>query len=110
MSPEPGGPAMTETRQEELRRRIAALGFDDVRFASLLDPVGGELREWLTAGMQGEMQWMERTAAKRLDPELVLPGARSVIMLGVNYWAEKKIEGRKADLNRTRIVEARFTA
>jgi len=91
MSPEPGGPAMTETRQEELRRRIAALGFDDVRFASLLDPVGGELREWLTAGMQGEMQWMERTAEKRLKPGLVLPGAKSVVMLGVNYWSD---EGR----------------
>jgi len=39
--------------------------------------------------MQGDMQWMERTAEKRLNPQLVLPGARSVIMLGVSYWAEK---------------------
>jgi epoxyqueuosine reductase len=47
------------------------------------------LREWLAAGMHGEMQWMERSADKRLDPELVLPGARSVIMLGVSYWSDK---------------------
>ena len=35
--------------------------------------------------MQGDMAWMERTAEKRLHPDLVLPGARSVILLGVSY-------------------------
>jgi epoxyqueuosine reductase len=79
--------------QEELRRRIAALGFDDVRFAALSPPPGGGLRDWLAAGMQGDMQWMERTAEKRLNPELVLPGAKSVIMLGVNYWSDPPNSG-----------------
>ncbi len=78
---------MTDTRQEELRRRLTALGFDDVRFAATAAPPGGGLREWLAGGMAGEMQWMERTAEKRLDPELVLPGAKSIVMLGVNYWS-----------------------
>jgi epoxyqueuosine reductase len=32
------------------------------------------------------MAWMERTVDKRADPSLVLAGARSVILLGVNYW------------------------
>jgi epoxyqueuosine reductase len=32
------------------------------------------------------MDWMERTAAKRLDPGLVLEGARSAILLGVDYF------------------------
>jgi epoxyqueuosine reductase len=80
---------MSDTR--ELRRRIAALGFDDVRFAALSPPVAGGLRDWLAAGMQGDMQWMGRTAEKRLNPDRVLPGAKSVIMLGVNYWSEGKI-------------------
>lgn len=75
-------------RQEELRRRLAELGFDDVRFASLAEPPPSHLREWLAAGMQGDMAWMERSADKRLQPELVLPGARSIIMLGVSYWSE----------------------
>lgn len=75
-----------DSPQEELRRRLFALGFDDVRFASVAVPVRGALPEWLARGMQGEMQWMERSAAKRLDPQQVLPGARSIIMLGVNYW------------------------
>jgi epoxyqueuosine reductase len=75
-----------DSRREELRRRLIALGFDDVRFASLAAPPGSALRPWLAAGMHGDMHWMERTAEKRLDPQQVLPGARSIIMLGVNYW------------------------
>ena len=30
---------------------------------------------WLGAGMHADMHWLERTADKRLDPGLVLPGA-----------------------------------
>ena len=77
-----------DSAQEQLRARLFALGFDDVRFTSLATPVRGALPEWLAAGMQADMHWMERSAEKRLAPELVLPGARSVIMLGVNYWSE----------------------
>lgn len=78
-----------DARQEELRQRLTALGFDDVRFAAA-DPLAGEgLRGWLAAGMQADMEWMERTAEKRLHPEQVLAGTRSVIMLGVNYWPGK---------------------
>ncbi|MBL9202874.1 MAG: tRNA epoxyqueuosine(34) reductase QueG [Opitutaceae bacterium] len=76
-------------RQEELRRRLVALGFDDVRFAAVEGAEPAPLRAWLAAGRHADMHWMERTAEKRLDPRLVVAGARSVIMLGVNYWSEK---------------------
>ena len=75
-----------DSAQEQLRARLFALGFDDVRFTSLATPVRGALPEWLATGMQADMHWMERSAEKRLAPKLVLPGARSAIMLGVNYW------------------------
>ena len=74
-------------RQEELRRRLVALGFDEVRFARVEPAPAEGLRRWLAWGYHADMVWMERTAERRLDPERVLPGARSVIMLGVNYWA-----------------------
>lgn len=32
------------------------------------------------------MAWMERNADRRTDPQLVLPGARSILVLGLNYW------------------------
>ena len=88
----PVAPAVAGARREELRSRLRTLGFDEVRFAAA--QVGGEnsLRDWLSAGHQADMTWMERTAEKRLNPALVLPGARSVILLGVNYWGGQKGE------------------
>lgn len=71
--------------REELRARLAALGFDEVRFARVEPGFGLRLSAWIEAGHHAEMNWMERSVPKRSDPELVLPGARSVIMLGVNY-------------------------
>jgi epoxyqueuosine reductase len=82
-----------EARAEELRRRLGALGFDDVRFAAA-GPVEGEgLPAWLAAGMHGDMQWMERTAQKRLDPGAVLAGTRSLILLGVSYGPGRRPTG-----------------
>ncbi|MBA3848539.1 MAG: tRNA epoxyqueuosine(34) reductase QueG [Opitutus sp.] len=82
----PGPAPITGERREELRRRLAALGFDEVRFAAV-GPAGGEaLRAWLAAGHHADMAWMARTADKRGDARLVLDEARSVIVLGVNHW------------------------
>lgn len=74
-----------DTRQSALRTRLLALGFDDLRVAQVAPVPGDQLKAWLAAGMQADMAWLERTVEKRLQPGLVLPGARSVIMLGVNY-------------------------
>jgi len=82
------------TRKERLRRRLAEIGFDDVRFVRLEPgPGGGGLRAWIDAGHHADMAWMERTAAKRLDPGLVLAGARSAILLGVDYYQGDRREG-----------------
>jgi epoxyqueuosine reductase len=45
-----------------------------------------EFRAWLKAGSAAEMDWIERGAEKRCDPQTVLPGARSVVVLAMNYW------------------------
>jgi epoxyqueuosine reductase len=71
--------------REALRGRLRAAGFDEVRFAA----AGGasrSLREWLDEGHHATMEWIERTAEKRMDADRVLPGVRSVILLGVSYW------------------------
>jgi len=73
-------------RQEELRQRLYGLGFDEVRFVRLTCASGADgLTPWLDKGYHADMEWMRRTAPKRLDPGLVLPGARSAVLLGVNY-------------------------
>lgn len=87
------GPAMTGAQRERLRAQLQALGFDAVRFAVAARPGGGSFRAWLEAGHHADMAWMERTTDKRGDPEQVLPGVRSVIMLGVNYWSGRQAKG-----------------
>jgi epoxyqueuosine reductase len=76
----------TGARREELRGRIAELGFDVVKFTASVGPAPRDLDDWLDAGMHADMAWMERTREKRSQPALVLPGIRSIIVLGVNYW------------------------
>jgi len=72
--------------EETLRRKLLGLGFDSVGFARVSGPVRNGLEEWMAQGFHADMAWLERTAAKRRDSQLVLPGARSAILLGVNYW------------------------
>ena len=78
--------------------RARELGFDDCRIASAEAPLHApELQEWLADGAAGEMSWIERGAAKRSDPELVLAGVRSVVVLALNYWqGRSEGESRKA--------------
>lgn len=86
-------------RREELRGRLAGLGFDVVRFTASTGPAPRDFDDWLDAGMHADMAWMERTREKRSQPGLVLPGVRSIIMLGVNYWPGQstgKKDGRAA--------------
>ena len=90
--------------REEFRRRLGELGFDAVRFAAVEPPPAPPLRAWLDAGHHADMAWMERTADKRLDPHQVLPGARSVVMLGVSYWSENL----RGDAKDGRPVWARY--
>jgi epoxyqueuosine reductase len=71
---------------ELLRERLHRVGFDVVRFAAAGPAPGRDaLRGWLSAGYQADLAWMDRGREKRENPDLVLPGARSIIALGVNY-------------------------
>jgi len=85
------GPVVSGAPRERLRAQLQALGFDAVRFAAATPLAADGLRAGIGAGQHADMAWMERTADKRADPGLVLPGARSVIMLGVNYWHEDQV-------------------
>jgi epoxyqueuosine reductase len=51
--------------------------------AAPLDP--GPLERWLAAGYAADMDWMARRLPERLDPDKVLPGAATVVALGIAY-------------------------
>src|SRR5688572_1191205 len=69
-----------------LRQRALELGFDDCRFTTADAPASApKLKSWLANGQHGEMADLQNNAPKRADPQLVLPDARSVIVLAASY-------------------------
>jgi epoxyqueuosine reductase len=78
---------LNATLKQEIIDRAAALGFDSCKVAPAGPPqYGREFQAWLGDGAAGEMEWMTRGAEKRADPQKVLPGARSVIVVALNYF------------------------
>lgn len=66
----------------------AALGFSALGVAPAQVTQGDYLQQWLANGQHADMVWLERHLPARLNPELVLPGVRSVIMLTYEYAAD----------------------
>lgn len=71
-----------------IKSHALASGFLAVGMAPVkrLDEVDSHLSEWLDRGYQGDMTYMERHREQRVDPSVLVPGARSVISLAYNYF------------------------
>jgi epoxyqueuosine reductase len=74
-----------------IKKEAKKLGFMfcGISKAEFLDEEAPRLEKWLKNGMHGEMQYMENHFDKRLDPRLLVEGARSVISLGINYFTNQ---------------------
>jgi epoxyqueuosine reductase len=75
----------------DLKARLVSfarqIGFDSCRMGACNAPAhANDFREWLRDGAHGEMNYMQRGEEKRCDPEKVLPGARSIVVLASNYF------------------------
>jgi epoxyqueuosine reductase len=93
------------TAKEQVLEGARALGFDSCRIARADAPRHArEFQEWLQAGSAGEMQWMERGAEKRCDPQQVLPGVQSIIVVALNYWQGAEARAGEHDGARGRIA------
>jgi len=82
---------MSPISSVELKAGLVAfaheLGFDSCRVASCHSPQHAEeFRDWLRDGAAGEMRYMESSVEKRADPHQVLPDAKSIIVLALNYF------------------------
>ena len=73
--------------RDAIRRRAAELGFDACRFTGVTAPwpAAARLEEFLSAGRQGDMDWMASTAGRRSHPQALWSDARSAVVLGLNY-------------------------
>ena len=68
------------------------LGFEfcGVSKAEFLAEEAPRLEKWLKEGRHGKMGYMENHFDKRLDPRILVPGAKSVISLLYNYYTDEK--------------------
>lgn len=73
-------------KAEALRLGFAQCGISKAAF---LEEEAPRLENWLKQSMHGTMQYMENHFDKRLDPRLLVDGARSVISLTLNYYPEE---------------------
>ena len=95
-------PALTAA---EVKAEARALGFDLCGIAPAGDlPELDFLTEWLGRGYGGEMQYLHRSAERRLDVRQVLASARSVIVLGTLYNVDRPYSTEAPDRARADIA------
>lgn len=77
-------------------------GFDfcGVSKAEFLEQEAPRLENWLNQHMQGEMAYMANHFDKRLDPRKLVPEAKSVISLLLNYFPAQQIESGGPKISR----------
>lgn len=79
-----------------IKATASSLGFEfcGIAQAKRLDDDARRLEQWLNKGMHGSMKYMEKHFELRIDPERLVPGAKSVITLLINYFPANKQSNR----------------
>ena len=74
-----------------IKQMAISLGFNHcgIAKAEVLTEDAKRLERWLSKGMHGNMQYMEKHFDLRIDPTKLVPGAKSVITLLLNYYPEQ---------------------
>lgn len=75
-----------------VKSTAVSLGFDycGIAKAEKMEEESRFLEQWLNKGYHGSMKYMENYFDLRTDPRLLVPGAKSVITLLLNYFPEEK--------------------
>ncbi len=93
------------TFKARLRERAQELGFDLCRVAGAgTAPFAEHFAQWVEEGRAGEMAYMARSADRRTDPRLVLPGLRSILVVAVSYHTIPWPPGLRDDPSRGLIA------
>jgi len=80
--------------KQAIKQKALEVGFDLIGIANADAIAGNDIRyfsNWLAAGYAGEMAYMHRNTEKRLNPAKLLPDAKSVICLALNYRPKRCI-------------------
>jgi epoxyqueuosine reductase len=78
---------MNNDAKAQIVAEAKRLGFADCRIARA-EPAAHRavFEQWIAEGKQGDMAWMARNMERRTDPRNVVPGARSIVVLAMNYF------------------------
>lgn len=82
----------TNILQADFIKNIAlSVGFDACGIAQATELTDDAIfmRSWLDAGMHGDMHYLDRNLEKRIDPRVLVPGCKSVVVVLLNYHPEK---------------------
>jgi epoxyqueuosine reductase len=87
--------AVTKTTTLLIKDYAAEVGFDlcGIAPARSMEEHREKLMQWTLKGMNGDMDYLDQNIEKRLDPRILVPGARSLIVTGLSYYSEKKQGG-----------------
>jgi len=82
-----------ETHTKFIKQQAQDLGFMHcgISQAAFLENEAPRLEQWLQKGMHGQMKYMENYFDMRIDPRKLMPGAKSVISLLLNYFPAQNI-------------------
>jgi epoxyqueuosine reductase len=82
-----------ERNTDFIKSKARELGFSfcGISKAEFLHEEAPLLEEWLKRGYHGKMSYLENYFDKRLDPTLLVPGAKSVVSLVYNYFPDKEL-------------------
>jgi epoxyqueuosine reductase len=77
-----------------IKQKAFTLGFDLCGIAPSRPLLEREnvLKVWCARGMNSEMRYLGKNIEKRINPEFLVPGAKSVIVTGLNYYTDNKQE------------------
>ncbi len=93
------------TLEERIKAHAHALGFDLVGITGAEPSAfAPEYRDWLAQGYAGEMDYLARNLERRLDPRELLPNARSIIVVGMNYYTTESQSPNASPLDRKSVV------
>ena len=83
-----------------IKKKAKDLGFDfcGISKAEFLEEEAPLLEKWLKSNYNGKMAYMANHFDKRLDPRLLVEGAKSVITVILNYYPKEKLSEKKEDI------------
>jgi epoxyqueuosine reductase len=79
---------------QRIKTKAIEIGFTKagVTSAEPFDSAADRFESWVASGAHGVMQWMERDHEKRRDVRNILPGAKSILSLALNYYTTSDVK------------------